>query len=126
MSLQDIAARLDRLPLTRLHIAVAALCAIGLFVDVAELALGAAFSAIFASPPHSFDSTQSGLLLASVFVGGAIGSPAFGWLSDRYGRRLALQLSMLLVAAPSIGAALSSDASSLIAFRLLSGMALGA
>lgn len=28
MSLQDIAARLDRLPLTRLHIAVAALCAI--------------------------------------------------------------------------------------------------
>ncbi|MDB5528760.1 MAG: transporter [Devosia sp.] len=126
MSGAGVPSRLDSLPLTRLHLAAAALCAAGMFVDVAELALSVAFSAIFSAPPHSLDATQLGMLLASVFVGGAIGSPLFGWLADRHGRRLALQLSLLLVAAPSLGAAFSPDANWLIFFRLLSGMALGA
>jgi putative MFS transporter len=126
VSAVGIASRLDGLPLTRLHLAAAALCAIGMFVDVAELALSGSFSAIFSAPPHSYNPTQLGILLASVFIGGAIGSPLLGWLADRHGRRLALQLSLLLVAAPSIGAAFSPDANWLIVFRLLSGMALGA
>jgi putative MFS transporter len=126
MSVAGIPSRLDSLPLTCLHLAAVALCAAGMFVDVAELALSGTFSAIFSAPPHSLDATQLGMLLASVFVGGAVGSPLLGWLADRHGRRLALQLSLLLVAAPSLGAAFSPDANWLIFFRLLSGMALGA
>ncbi len=47
----SIAARLDRLPVTALHIAIFALCAFGLFADIAEVALSNAFSGIFLSPP---------------------------------------------------------------------------
>lgn len=123
---QDLSARLDTLPLTRLHLAVAALSGIGLFVDTAELSLGSVLSAVFSVPGSPLDTGQLAWLLASVFIGGAIGAPLLGWLSDRHGRRTALQISMALVALPSFGAALSSDGGWLIVFRFLSGMALGA
>lgn len=123
---QDISARLDSLPLSRLHLAVAALCGIGLFVDTAELSLGSVLSAVFSVPGSPLDTNQLAWLLASVFIGGAIGAPLLGWLSDRHGRRTALQISMALVALPSFGAALSSEGTWLIVFRFLSGMALGA
>ena len=86
----DIAARLDRLPVTRLHLLVALLCGFGLFVDVAELALNGAMSVVFSAPPHALPPAQLGVLIGSVFLGGAIGAPLFGILADRAGRRLAL------------------------------------
>jgi putative MFS transporter len=115
-----IAERMDRLPVAPLHIIAVALCALGLLFDVAELAVNAAFSAVKAGDP------DLALLLASVFFGGAVGAPVLGWLADRFGRRTTLQLSMLLVALPSLGAAFSPDDGWLIFFRVLSGMALGA
>lgn len=123
---QDLASRLDGLPLSRLHVAVAVLCGIGLFVDTAELSLGSVLSAVFSVPGSPLDTNQLAWLLASVFIGGAFGAPLLGWFSDRHGRRTALQVSMALVALPSFGAAFSSDGTSLIIFRFLSGMALGA
>lgn len=122
----DIAARLDRLPVTRLHLLVALLCGFGLFVDVAELALNGALSVVFSAPPHALPPAQLGVLIASVFLGGAIGAPLFGILADRAGRRLALQVSLVLLALPSLLAALSDTDAGLIAYRFLSGMALGA
>jgi putative MFS transporter len=126
MTTAVLADRLDRLPLTRLHLAIVALGGIGLFVDTAELSLGSVLSAVFSVPGSPLDTSQLAWLLASVFIGGAIGAPLLGWLSDRHGRRTALQVSMALVALPSFGAALSSDGAWLIVFRFLSGMALGA
>ena len=49
----SIAERLDRLSLNRLHVAVIALCTLGLAVDIGEVALSNTFSAIFLSPPYS-------------------------------------------------------------------------
>lgn len=121
-----LADRLDRLPLTRLHLAVVALGGIGLFVDTAELSLGSVLSVVFSVPGSPLGTGQVAWLLASVFIGGAIGAPLLGWLSDRHGRRTALQISLALVALPSFGAALSTDATWLIIFRFFSGMALGA
>ncbi len=122
----DIAARLDRLPVTRLHLLVALLCGFGLFVDVAELALNGALSVVFSAPPHALPPAQLGVLIGSVFLGGAIGAPLFGILADRAGRRLALQVSLVLLALPSLLAGLSDTDAGLIAYRFLSGMALGA
>ena len=87
-----IAARLDRLPVTSLHVAIVAVCAVGLFADIAELVLSNAFSAIFLSPPYNVAHSDLSLLLASVFAGGALGAPALGWFADRYGRRVATRI----------------------------------
>lgn len=116
----SIAERLDRLPITRLHLLAVALCAIGLVLDVAELSVNGALSAVKAG--HA----DLALLLASVFIGGAIGAPLLGWLADRFGRRTALQFSLFVLALPSLGAAFATDTGWIIFFRVLSGMALGA
>jgi putative MFS transporter len=116
----SIAERLDRLPITRLHLLAVALCAIGLLLDVAELSVNGALSAVKAG--HA----DLALLLASVFMGGAIGAPLLGWLADRFGRRTALQFSLFVLALPSLGAAFATDTGWIIFFRVLSGMALGA
>ncbi|MCJ2068412.1 hypothetical protein MKK75_06240 [Methylobacterium sp. J-030] len=46
-----IARRLDGLPLTRLHWAILAVSTLGVFTDIAEIALSNALAAIFLAPP---------------------------------------------------------------------------
>lgn len=121
-----IAMRLDRLPVTRLHAAIVVVCALGLLFDVVEAALSNALSAVFSSPPHQVTPAELSLLLASVFAGGAVGAPLLGLLADRHGRRTTLALSLFVLTVTSAFAATSRDVTSLTAFRVLSGLALGA
>jgi putative MFS transporter len=120
-----IAQRLDRLPVTALHIAVFALCSFGLFADIAEVALSNAFSGIFLAAPYHVSRGELSLLLAAVFAGGAVGAPAFGWLADRYGRQMALQLALAVLTLSSLAVAASGDVATMTAFRFISGLALG-
>lgn len=124
-SVATVAQRLDLLPITRLHWAILALCTLGLFTDIAEVALSNALAAIFLAPPHSLPRGSLSLLLASVFAGGAVGAPVFGLLGDRFGRRRALQASLGLMAIGSIAAAMSSGLTSLTIARAVSGFAIG-
>jgi len=98
----SIAERLDRLALTPLHVAIIALCTLGLAADIGEVALSNTFSAIFLAPPYNASRGDVAWLLAAVFAGGAIGAPIFGWLGDRGGRRTALQLALAVLGAPAV------------------------
>jgi MFS transporter, putative metabolite:H+ symporter len=120
-----VAQRMDRLPVTRLHLAILALATLGLFTDIAEVALSNALAAVFLAPPYKVPSWELSLLLASVFAGGAIGAPVFGWLADRHGRRIALQAALALIVASSIAAAASPGIWWMTAFRFISGLAIG-
>ncbi|MGU3493465.1 MFS transporter [Xanthobacteraceae bacterium A53D] len=122
---QGIEQRIDRLPVTRLHLAIIAICTAGLFADIAEVALSNALSAVFLAPPHSMARDDLALLLASVFAGGAVGAPLFGACGDRYGRRVALQLALVVITAGSLAAAASPDLTSLTISRFLSGLGIG-
>jgi len=82
-----IADALDRLPLTKLHVAILALCAMGLAADIGEVALSNTFSALLLAPPSNAPRGAVSLHLAAVFAGGAIGAPLFGWPADKSGRR---------------------------------------
>ncbi|GJD43428.1 Inner membrane metabolite transport protein YdjE [Methylobacterium cerastii] len=124
-SMSVIARRLDALPLTHVHGAILAVCIFALFTDFAEVALSNAFAAIFTAPPYNMPRGSLSLLLASVFVGGAVGAPIFGMLGDRFGRRRALQASLGLMAAGSLAAALSPGLASLTLARAVSGFAIG-
>jgi putative MFS transporter len=121
----SVAQRLDRLPVTALHMAIFALCAFGLFADIAEVALSNAFSGIFLAAPYHVSRSELSLLLASVFAGGAVGAPAFGWVADRYGRQIALQVALAVLAVSSLAVAASGDVATMTAFRFISGLALG-
>ncbi|WP_267422451.1 MFS transporter [Methylobacterium sp. GC_Met_2] len=124
-SVAAIARRLDALPVTWLHVAIFAVSTLGLFADIAEVALSNALAAIFLAPPHNLPRSSLSLLLASVFAGGALGAPVFGLLGDRLGRKRALQASLVLMAIGSLAAALSTDLTSLTATRAVSGFAIG-
>ena len=121
----SIAERLDRLSLTSLHVKIILLCAAGLAVDIGEVALSNTFSAIFLSPPYNAERDSISLLLGAVFAGGAVGAPLFGWLADRYGRRTALQHSLLVLVLSSLAVASSPGIGWMTLFRFISGLALG-
>lgn len=124
-SVAVVTRRLDSLPITRLHVAALAVCTLGLFTDIAEVALSNALAAIFLAPPHNMPRGSLSLLLASVFAGGAVGAPFFGILGDRFGRRRALQASLALMAAGSLAAAASQGLTALTLARTVSGFAIG-
>ncbi|MDX8530830.1 MFS transporter [Mesorhizobium sp. VK25A] len=109
-----------------LHLFILATCALGLFFDTAELAIGAVFSTLFSAPPYSIEPARLSLLLAAASLGAIVGAPAAGWLADRYGRRPMLLLAAAIVVVTSIAAAASPNLMFLIIMRALSGLALGA
>lgn len=126
LSAATIAARLDAAPFCRLRLAILCVVTLALFADIAEVALGNALGAVFQVAPRSMTQTELSLFLAAIFAGGAAGAPVFGLLGDRTGRRLALQLALLVIAAGSLGAAASDGPVALIGFRFLSGLGIGA
>lgn len=121
-----IAERLDTLPFCRLRLALFGVLTLALFADIAEVALGNALGAVFQVPPRTMTQAELSLFLAAIFAGGAVGAPIFGMLGDRFGRRLTLQVALVVIAAGSLGAAASHHPTTLIGFRFLSGLGIGA
>ncbi len=122
----SIAQRMDRLPITWLHLVVFMVGSLGFAFDLVEVSLGNVLSAVFSAPPYSVESTQLSWLLSAMFIGAIPGALAAGWLADRYGRRTAMIAVLLVLFVTSIAAAASPDITSLIISRTLSGLALGA
>jgi len=126
VGIDDIGGRLDRLPITWLHAALIAACAVGFGFDLLEMALGNALSAVFSAPPHSLPASRLSPLLSAVYFGGLIGAPALGWLAGRIGRRAVLSAGLLWLAAMSLAMAFTDSIPWLTAIRALAGIALGA
>lgn len=121
----DIAARMDRLPVTRLHVLAMLICALGMMLDTLEMAFGGVLAAVFSAPPAPVRTGELALLLSAVFIGAMLGAPALGWWADRRGRRATLAGLMLWIAAVSFGAALAHGVAALTLSRFLCGLALG-
>lgn len=111
--------------LRRVHVFAAVLCATVFSVDLVEIALGPAFAAIFSAPPHRLGGAALTALLCSVYAGAVVGAPTLGWIADTRGLRTSLVISTLWLSVSSLGAAASGSTTSLIAWRMLSGIALG-
>lgn len=105
---------------------LAAVCAAGLMIDIGEIALGGALTAIFSASPHPPPPGSISIFLAAIYIGAAIGAPMFGWAADRYGRRPALTAIMIVIAATSLAAAACPDLRSLTLARGVMGLAIGA
>ena len=121
-----VAKRLDQHSITRVHLAIVAVCALGFSFDLLEIALGSVLSAVFSAPPQRLESGVLAALLASVYVGAVVGAPSLGWVGDRYGRKLALTVMLLWLVPLSVAMAWVHSPVALAALRLLSGLSLGA
>jgi MFS transporter, putative metabolite:H+ symporter len=112
--------------LTSEQLLIAVVCAVAFGLDLAEVGLGSALSAVFASPPHRLGSGSLGGLVAAVYVGSIVGAPVGAWLWRRLGYRKAFGWLLVWLAATSIAAALSPTWVQLTGARFLSGLSLGA
>lgn len=118
--------RLDSQPLKLLHGVAALLCAVAFAIDLMEISISNALSAVFSAPPHALTTQGLSWLLASVYLGAVIGAPLVGRLADRQGLQRTLAGTLLLLGLASILAAARADPLWFGSFRLLSGVALGA
>jgi MFS transporter, putative metabolite:H+ symporter len=118
--------RFDSLPLKALHVALACGCAVGLGIDLLEISVSNALSAVFSSPPYSLSPDHLAWLLASAYVGAIAGAPLAGWFADRGGLQPALLTVFLWLGLTSVLAAARPNILWFAFFRFLSGVSLGA
>jgi putative MFS transporter len=125
ISISNVGARLDRLPISGFHRRLGGLIAAGMFFDGFDLFLGA--SVIAAMAKSGFSNLQlNSYFVTATFIGMTIGAFFSGFIGDRYGRRVTYQLNLLIFGAASVAAALAPDMKFLIGARFIMGIGLGA
>jgi putative MFS transporter len=120
-----IGARLDRLPITRLHRKVFGLVAIGMFFEgfdiyIAASVLGSAYKSGFSTL------AQNGLFISVTFIGMTLGALLTGLWGDKFGRRFTYQVNLTLFGVASLASAFAPNMEALIALRFVMGLGLGA
>jgi MFS transporter, putative metabolite:H+ symporter len=120
-----IAARMDRLPITRTHRKATVAIGFGLFFDIYEIFLAGTLSTVL-QRDLDLSSTALALLLSSAFLGMFLGALVFGRLSDRIGRRRGFLLSLGIYSVFSLLAAFSTGPVMLVVCRFLAGFGIGA
>jgi MFS transporter, putative metabolite:H+ symporter len=121
----NIGARLDRLPTSKWHYQIFWLIGLGLFVDGFDNYIGGLTLAALVKSGWSnnwwnamFNScTMAGLFVGSLFA---------GFSGDRFGRKFAYQINLLIFGIASIVAALSTSMLMLTVLRFIIGIGLGA
>jgi MFS transporter, putative metabolite:H+ symporter len=121
----SIAARLDRMPITRVHLMVVVCVGLGLFFDTYEVFLAGTLSAVLGKEFH-LGAGSLKAVLASAFVGQFLGAIVLGRLADRLGRRRAFLVNLGVYSLFSLVGGLSPNAGLLVVSRFLAGMGLGA
>lgn len=81
---------------------------------------------LFLGPEMHLTPLQTGMVTSSLLVGGMIGAIGCGRITDRYGRRFTVLLAAVLFAVGAIGAGLAPEVITILVFRLIMGLAVGA
>ncbi|MFC4949577.1 MFS transporter [Pseudonocardia sp. GCM10023141] len=121
----EIAARLDRLPVTRLHRFFIAVVGVATFFDLYDLFLASTVSTVLTKEFH-VGPDELKLVLASAFLGAFVGAVTLGRLADRIGRRRAFLLTLSLYSVFTLLGAFSTDVWMLVICRFIAGIGIGA
>jgi MFS transporter, putative metabolite:H+ symporter len=129
---QRLTARLDRLPMTRSIWRMALLVSLGGFFDAYALGLiGAIAPGLFrakiltATTVSFFGMTGLASFIAALFAGLFVGTIAFSYVADRFGRRSIFAFSLLWYGIASFIMALQDTANGLNLWRFISAIGLG-
>jgi MFS family permease len=122
----DIPFRLDRLPWSRFHLLVVLGLGITWILDGLEVTIVGSLGPALESPETLQLSSQKLGWVASLYVIGAVmGALVFGWLTDRFGRRLVFYVTLLIYLAGVLLSAFAWNFWSFGAFRLITGLGIG-
>lgn len=122
----DIPFRLDRLPWSRFHVLVVLGLGITWILDGLEVTIvGSLGPALQSAQTLQLSSPNLGLVASLYVVGAVAGALIFGWLTDRFGRRLVFYLTLIIYLAGVLLSALSWNFVSFACFRMLTGFGIG-
>jgi MFS family permease len=122
----DIPARLDRLPWSRFHLLIVVALGITWVLDGLEVTIVGSIGPALQDKSALGLSPQDIGSLASFYVAGAVaGALFFGWLTDRFGRRLVFNITLGLYVAGVLASACAWDFWSLAVFRIVTGFGIG-
>jgi putative MFS transporter len=121
----DIGSRMERLPWSRFQRTLFLVIATAWFFDSIDLG---ALTFLLASISQDFGLTaaQTGLLGSASFAGMFFGAIGAGAIADRFGRQRIFKYSIVAWGLASVGLALAWDYPSLLGFRFLLGIGMGA
>lgn len=98
---------------------------VGLFCDGYILSsIGIALVAL--QPRFALSPASTGLIAAATLFGILIGAPVFGYLTDRFGRRMLMIADLAVFVVACVAQAFVQDVWQLVALRLVLGIAIGA
>ncbi len=121
------AERLDRLPFTREHGRLVVGSGLGWALDAMDVGLiSFVMASLLAQQQWGITTTELSLLGSIGFVGMALGATLGGLLADRFGRRQVFAITLLIFGIATGAAALSWSVGTLLVFRFLIGLGLGA
>ncbi len=124
--LTDVPARLDRLPWSGFHWLMVVALGITWILDGLEVTLVGSLSGALASDNSiALTSTEIGAAASAYLVGAVLGSLAFGYLTDKLGRRRLFYVTLLLYIVATIATGCSWNFWSFAVFRFLTGAGIG-
>jgi MFS family permease len=122
----DIPARMDRLPWSRFHLLVVVALGITWVLDGLEVTIVGSIGPIL-KDQHTLGLTDPDVgSIAACYVAGAVaGALVFGWLTDRFGRRLIFNVTLGIYVLGVLCSAFAWNFWSFAAFRCLTGLGIG-
>ncbi len=118
-------ARLDRLPISRFHYGLLGLIGAGMFFDGFEIYLQGSVLAALVAAGWSTPQMNANFISAT-FAGMVLGAAFAGLFGDRFGRRAAYQVNLLVFGLASLAGAAAPNMDWLIVARFVMGIGLGA
>src|ERR1700758_3641092 len=114
----NIPFRLDRLPWSRFHLLVVIGLGITWILDGLEVTIvGSMGPALQSADTLHLSSNNLGAVASFYVVGAVVGALVFGWITDRFGRRLVFYVTLIVYLS---GVLLKRLGLGLLEFRLLS------
>jgi MFS family permease len=121
-----IPARLDRIPWNHFHWLVVIALGITWTLDGLEVTLNGAISGVLQEPEvMNFSPSQIGSIASAYLIGAVGGALAFGYLTDRWGRKKLFFITLAIYLAGTLLTAFSWSFWSFAAFRLITGAGIG-
>jgi MFS family permease len=122
----DIPARLDRLPWSRFHLLVTVALGVTWILDGLEVTIVGAIAPVLQnSQTLGLSAGQIGAAASAYVTGAVVGALLFGWLTDRFGRRLVFYVTLVVYLVGVLLTATSWSFWSFALFRAVTGLGIG-
>ena len=122
----DIPARLDRLPWSRFHLLVVIALGVTWILDGLEVTIVGSIGPVLQnSQTLGLSAQEIGSAGSSYVIGAVVGALLFGWMTDRFGRRLVFYVTLIVYLAGVLLSATSWDFWSFALFRAITGFGIG-